>query len=220
MDATRPPPIDELPSPPPPIVVEPPVVAEQTVPPPRSDGTIEQAAAAELAAASIWAQPAVDLPSAEPPVPDDPAGTAVLPEMIAPESEVPTATGPVPTWAFPSLTQSRPLPPPAPSVGDLTLDPASLRRKVTIRSGSASLTVDETTLVVRQWLRKRPIAWPTVHGFEPRFDGDPAAGALGWLVAVTDSGPIDLPATKRSAADLRYVHALLDAYRQRARQQR
>ncbi|MDT4918371.1 MAG: hypothetical protein QOH89_3071, partial [Pseudonocardiales bacterium] len=33
---------------------------------------------------------------------------------------------------------------------------------------------------------------------------------------LTRNGPLDLPATNRSMADLRYLHALLDAYRQRA----
>jgi hypothetical protein len=36
------------------------------------------------------------------------------------------------------------------------------------------------------------------------------------LVALTRNGPVDLPATKRSTADLRHLHALLDAYAQRA----
>ncbi len=178
---------------------------------PGRDRAIEPPAAAEMAAASIWAQSPID------PTPVDPSGAySLLPEHGS-ESEVPTATGPVPTWAFPAHSQSRPVPPSAPPVGDLTLDPAWLRRKVTIRSGPASVTVDETSLVARRWLRKSEIAWSTVRGFEPRFDGDPANGALGRLVAITDSGPVELPATKRSAADLRYVHALLEAYRQRAR---
>ena len=135
------------------------------------------------------------------------------------ESEVPTATGPVPTWAFRPAPQSE-SPPASVPVGDLTLDPESLRRRMTIRSGGAALTVDETKLVLRHWLRKTEIQWPAIHGFEPRFDGVSASGSGGRLVALTNDGPVELPATKRSMADLRYLHALLDAYRQRALSER
>ncbi len=121
--------------------------------------------------------------------------------------------GAVPTWAFRAPSPS-PAAVSAPAfVGDLSLDPMSLRRRSTIRSGMSALAVDETQLVLRTWWRRTEIRWTDVRGFEPRFD---ASGAGGRLVAVTVSGPVELPATKRSVADLRYLHALLDAYRQRA----
>jgi homeobox protein ESX1 len=124
-------------------------------------------------------------------------------------------TGPVPTWAFraPSPTSTAAAAPAL--VGELTLDPMSLRRRVTIRAGASSLTVDESKLLMRAWWRRSEISWSDVQGFEPRFDGASASGG-GRLVALTHSGPRELPATKRSLADLRYLHALLDAYRQRA----
>jgi hypothetical protein len=124
--------------------------------------------------------------------------------------------GPVPTWAFraPSTT---PAPVTAPAfVGDLSLDPMSLRRRATIRSGTSSLTVDETRLVQRVWWRRSELGWADVLGFEPRFEGPEGSGRGGRLVALTNTGPVELVATRRPTADLRYLHALLDAYRQRA----
>ncbi len=155
--------------------------------------------------------------TAPPPPPPGPstAGEESGRYPVTPESEVPTATGPVPTWVFGMQQQAQQAYAP-PSVGDLTLDPASLRRKVTVRSGGASLTIDETKLVLRHWLRKSELAWSSIRGFEPRLEGIDAAGSGGSLVAITNSGPVQLPATRRSMADLRYLHALLDAYRQRA----
>jgi hypothetical protein len=91
----------------------------------------------------------------------------------------------------------------------------SLRRRVTIRSGASALVVDDERLLLRVWWRRSEIPWADVLGFEPRFEGVSASGSGGRLVALTRGGPVDLPATKRSMADLRYVHALLDAYRQR-----
>ena len=99
--------------------------------------------------------------------------------------------------------------------GELTLDPMSLRRKVTLRSGAASLVADDSGLVLRKGLRRSEIAWSQIAGFEPRSES--AGSSEGWLVAVTPTGPVELPATRRAVGDLRYVLALLDAYRQRAR---
>jgi hypothetical protein len=123
-------------------------------------------------------------------------------------------SGPVPTWGFRA-------PSPTPGVAgtafaDLTLDPMSLRRRATIRSGAAALSVDDTRLVLRSWWKRTEIPWSEIRGFEPRFEGTSASGSSGRLVAITDNGPQELPATKRSLADLRYLAALLDAYRQRA----
>jgi hypothetical protein len=136
-----------------------------------------------------------------------------IPPTFAADAEQPA--GAVPTWAFraPSPTPTAVASPAF--VGDLSLDPMSLRRRVTIRAGASGLTVDEVGLGLRTWWRRTQVPWTDVHGFEPRFD-DPS-GTGGRLVALTGSGPLDLPATKRSGADLRYLHALLEAYRQRAR---
>ncbi len=126
------------------------------------------------------------------------------------------STGPVPTWAFRAPPEHQPGAGRPVSVGDLTIDPASLRRRVTIRSAAASMTVDESKLVLRSWLRRSEIQWADVHAFEPRFDGEPGTAQVGSLVALTSRGPVELPATRRSVGELRYVHALLDAYRVRA----
>src|SRR6476659_2565908 len=126
------------------------------------------------------------------------------------------STGPVPTWAFRAPVEQPPGTARPVSVGDLTLDPASLRRRVTIRSAPASMTVDETKLVLRSGLRRTEIQWHDVHAFEPRFDGEPGTAEVGSLVALTRHGPVELPATRHSIGELRYVHALLDAYRLRA----
>jgi serine/threonine protein kinase len=145
---------------------------------------------------------------------DDPLQYPIRP-AAGEEGAAETRSGPVPTWAFraPSPTPRAATSPAF--VGDLSLDPASLRRRVTLRSGPSALIVDESKLVLRSWWRRRnEIAWSDVHGFEPRFDG--ANVTTGRLVALTRTGPVELPATKRSSADLRYLHALLDAYRQRA----
>jgi hypothetical protein len=122
--------------------------------------------------------------------------------------------GPVPTWAVRARSPSpRPLDARG-SAGELTLDPMSLRRRVTIRSGPSSLSADEAKLVLRSWWRRTEIPWAEIDGFEPRFDAVNASG--GRLVALTSAGPRELPATKRPAADLRNLAALLEAYRQRA----
>jgi hypothetical protein len=101
-------------------------------------------------------------------------------------------------------------------VSDLSLDPMSLRRRVTIRSGVSALSMDDSGLVLRVWWRRQELSWNDINGFEPRFDDGDTAPRGGRLVALTSGGPVDLPASKRSMADLRYLHALLDAYRRRA----
>jgi serine/threonine-protein kinase PknK len=148
------------------------------------------------------APPTAPGPARQYPIP--PAAAGAAPEPMR---------APVPTWAHrapaPEAGEAA-----APQfVGDLSLDPMALRRRVTLRAGRAALVVDESGLVLRRRWRRRQIGWPDLLGFEPRFDGGAGGGRL---VAVTNSGPVELPATKREMADLRYVHALLDAYRQRA----
>jgi hypothetical protein len=121
----------------------------------------------------------------------------------------------VPIWAV-----RRPAPAPsaasAPeSTGDLPLDPMALRRRVTVRAGGSTLTVDDHGLLLRPWWRRRiQIPWSEVDGFELRRSGSRARA--GRLVVRTGRARVPLPATRRSAADLRQLHALLDAYRRRA----
>jgi serine/threonine protein kinase len=183
-DETAPPPSNETVLPP----------SNETVPSP-AELTYE-----DLPPNSLWVPPAVG-DSSPHPVPD-----------FAQSVEMPTATGPVPTWVFRAPNAS-PGPGMDQPVGDLTLDPASLRHKVTIRSGATSLTIDEGRLVSRRWFSRTEIRWPSVHGFETCFD---QGSGNGYLVVHTDRGPVELSATRGSSADLRYVQALLAAYRQRA----
>jgi hypothetical protein len=106
---------------------------------------------------------------------------------------------------------------PARFVGDLAIDPRSLRPKLTVRAGLSSLTVDDRRLTLRTRLRRERLPWSMVHGFEPRFPGDDTGPtARGVLFALTPAGGIELPGTRRPGGTLRHVHALLDAYRVRA----
>ena len=156
-------------------------------------------------------EPTVRVPIPVPSPPPAASQYPIPPAVAAPEP----AVEPVPTWAsrarVPAALGASPQ-----LVGDLSLDPMTLRRRVTLRSGRATLIADESGLTVRRWWRRREVPWPDVLGFEPRIDGGPEASD-GRLVAHTRTGPVDLPATTRPIADLRYVHALLDAYRERAR---
>ena len=119
---------------------------------------------------------------------------------------------PVPTWSFRAPTQPEPPEAERAAASDLALDPLSLRRRSTIRSGASAMTVHETGLSLRTWWHRSAIRWSDVRGFEARVDGSRS----GQLVVHTQSGPVELPATKRPAAELDYLHALLDAYRRRA----
>jgi hypothetical protein len=139
--------------------------------------------------------------------------------------EVPPPLPPVPTWASrarrPSPTPVAPTPPvapPAPPVealrGDLALDPLSLRRRATIRFGPTMLTVDESRIALRSWWRRRELLWSDVSGFERRMDGE--RRSTGRLVALTRTGPVQLPATRRRPGELDELKALLEAYHKRA----
>jgi hypothetical protein len=128
--------------------------------------------------------------------------------------------GAVPIWAVRQPTPPPPVASPQFS-SDRSLDPMSLRRKITIRSGASAVTVDERELRLRTWLRRTSIAWSDVHGFEAHVDPlgdryDEGAAGPGQLVALTTGGPVELPGTRRAMGELRHVHALLDAYRIRA----
>ncbi len=130
----------------------------------------------------------------------------------------PQSSAPVPNWSVraPAVT---PVPGAAlPRIGDSRLDPALLGRRMTLRSRGSSLRVDDTGIVLRVRLRRTEIAWTDISGFAPRFAGPGASD--GRLVALTAAGPLELPATRRPVGELRYLHALLDAYRQRAHPRR
>ena len=140
----------------------------------------------------------------------DPAPSYPIPPAAA--AADPSANA-VPMWTFRAQV------PPGPSaLTDLRLDPTTLRERVTIRAAGASLTVDAVRLVSRQWLKRHEIPWHDVLGLETRRDGDDPA-ADGVVLAITHQGPVELAATRGTAADLRYTHALLAAYRHRSRLQ-
>ena len=149
---------------------------------------------------------------AEPPSDVDPDRTRerrypAAPAAIPADQPPPAATA----WAF-----HGPSAPAQPArFSDLRLDPGSLSPSVTIRSGAARLVVDERRLRSRSWLRRTEMPWSEVLGVEARFASD-APGSAGRLVALTHTGPVELPATRRPPGELRYVQALLDAYRERA----
>jgi hypothetical protein len=189
-----------------------------------------------IAPAPVPADPSAPTPVAAATSPDTGTPSPELPEPGSRSGTEAPRPGPAPTYPIPPA-YPQPVPPPFPAepavptwahreparprpngvttFADYTIDPMSLRRRATIRAGASALSVDESKLVLRSWLKRTEIPWTEVEGFEPRFDSGPANGT-GRLVALTRSGPRDLPATKRDLADLRYLAALLDAYRQRA----
>jgi hypothetical protein len=168
------------------------------------------------------------------PVDPPPAAPPRAPEPVAPPVIEPAAAAPfaqashaystggdaqaVPVWAVRSPTPPVPDPFAGPQFSaDLSLDPMSLRRKATVRSGASSVQVDEDRLRLRTWFRRHEIPWSDILGFEAHYDSlDEVTSSTGHLVALTVDGPVELPGTVRSMGELRYVHALLDAYRIRA----
>jgi hypothetical protein len=173
------------------------------------------------AAPSWWAPlDAADYPVADEQYPKPPAVQSTethLPEFPAPPVGFPAPSSPagVPIWATRSPTPS---PTAAPQfVGDLSIDPTSLRPRLTVRSGTARLRVDDTALTLRTLFRKERLPWAQVNRFEQHFPtGDPGNATPGVLLAITPTGAVELPATKRTPGELRHLHALLDAYRVRA----
>jgi hypothetical protein len=125
----------------------------------------------------------------------------------------PSAAAPeVPTWAF---RRTAPIAVGPQFVGDLAIDPQSLRSRLTVRAGLSSLTVDDDYLTLRTGFRRHRIPWEDVHGFERQ---DAPGDERGQLSARTAAEPVPLPATARPVAELGYLHALLEAYRVRAQQ--
>jgi len=101
--------------------------------------------------------------------------------------------------------------------GEMVIDPMSLRPRLRLHAGLSALRVDERRLTLRVRTKRRRIPWTDVLGFESRaatVDDDGVQSAN--LVALTTRGTVDLPATGGSLAEVRYAHAMLDAYRIRA----
>ena len=93
----------------------------------------------------------------------------------------------------------------------------SLRRRLRLHAGLTALTIDDRCLTLRIRATRTRIPWTDVLGFEPRNEaGDDQAAPRGSLVVLTTLGPVELPATRGSLAEVRDAHAMLDAYRIRA----
>jgi serine/threonine-protein kinase PknK len=180
--------------------------------------------------------PAEEESQPPPVVTEDHPGTPAIPGDIAtePESQAaaeiapappdaqpvppPAVAAPVPVWAVRAPTAGgQPMPISPQFVGDLSLDPMSLRPRTTLRAGASAVTIDEHELRLRNWFKRSQIPWTDVQGFEAQLETlDSGPASTGQIVALTALGPVELGGTRRPLAELRYVHALLDAYRIRA----
>ncbi len=119
--------------------------------------------------------------------------------------------GAVPVWT------ARTFPVQPDALTEPAVDPSTLRPRLTVRSGTYRLTVDEDRLTMRRTLRTEYLAWTQISGFQQHFpSGDNSPQSHGVLVALTPTGAIELRATKRSGDELRRLHALLEAYRLRS----
>ncbi len=176
-------------------------------------------------------------PPATPPSPawPGPQWTDVVPAPVptATESQPPPdqVRYPIPPAAHPStpddnggfaqpasaLRMPRPTAWTPQSVSDLVIDPMSLRRRLRLHAGLTALTVDERRLTLRTRIKRTRIPWTDVLGFQPNYEPAGSEGITsGSVVALTTVGPVPLPATHGSVAEVRYAQAMLDAYRVRA----
>ena len=161
-------------------------------------------------------------PARRPDVPGRQVGQVGPADPVAPAAAVPSESNAVPVWAVRAPAPAPDFAPDGPQFSsDLSLDPTALRAKVTIRSGASSVQVDEHRLRLRTWLRRSSIDWSDVRGFqvqaetvEDGFEDRPTG--VGHLVAHTTAGPVVLAGTRRPMVELRYVQAVLEAYRIRA----
>lgn len=81
----------------------------------------------------------------------------------------------------------------------------------------SALSIDDRRLAMRIGIKRSRILWTDVLGFEPRVEAVDNEGVpSGSLIALTTTGAVELPATRGSLAEVRYAHAMLDAYRARA----
>jgi hypothetical protein len=128
----------------------------------------------------------------------------------------PSQAGPLGELAA-ALRMTRPAAPAPQFTGDRVIDPMSLRRRLRLRAGLATLTADDHWLTMRIRATRSRILWADIWGFEQRFTA-PGGQTVpnGSLVALTTLGPVGLPATRGSRAEVRHAHAVLDAYRIRA----
>jgi hypothetical protein len=102
-------------------------------------------------------------------------------------------------------------------VGDIAIDPMSLRPSMTLRAGLDSLKVDGEQLVIRSGMSRERVPWSDVTHFETYTEGDPTdVDARGYLILRTHHDAIDLPATRGSVTEVEHAHAVLEAYRLRA----
>lgn len=147
-------------------------------------------------------------PPAAPPAPSAAAPPARYP--IPPAAGVDTQRVPapaVPAWG----ARVAPEPPPAPAAARPARTPPVLR----VHSGLSRLRADEHGIRLRSGIGGTHIPWTQVSGFMPYFaEVQPSATSRGILVALTGSGPVELPATRQRAADLRELHDQLEARRQ------
>lgn len=192
-----------------------PVAPRVRVPPPAPPGPLAPPRA-----------PEPPRPPAPPPAPQPlgapgPLGAPESPPVQYPIPPAAAAAGDGPAEAdVPRWVARTAVPTPDPgAVGDLSLDPESLHRRCTVRSGLSALTVDDEYVTLRNGLRRIRLPWRDVLGFEAQLHQRDARGSSpsASLVALTVAGPVELPATRRPVAELRDLHALLDAYRFRAR---
>jgi hypothetical protein len=225
-----PPPADAVPSapPPPPIQVAPPpalqVASPPAVPPdpepPAASPAPPGEAPPQQTSPADWAAFAPPGPGGTPPTTSPRTSPTPSEAEIAPLPEPAAAdTGSVPVWAVRSpATASAPALPGPRFSSDLSMDPMSLHPRATLRAGASAVVVDDHQLRLRTWFKWSSLAWSDVLGFEAQLDDtDANAGPeRGRVVALTTSGPVELAGTRRQLGDLRYVHALLDAYRIRA----
>jgi hypothetical protein len=178
---------------------------------------VEPPAAAEPEAAEpVAAEPVAEAeptPAAEP-APEPPPFAQPPFEMPATEPTPPQSPA-VPVWAVRPPVSGAPLSTPQ-FVSDLSLEPMSLRPRATLRSGASAVTITEQQLRLRTWLKRSTVEWADVEGFEVQTDSESGPTVTGQIVALTTLGPVELPGTRRPLAELRYVHALLAAYRIRA----
>jgi hypothetical protein len=144
---------------------------------------------------------------AQPPESNYPIAPAALPS--APDEDVSQPAN--------ALRMARPKTGAPQSVGDLAIDPASLRQRLKLHAGGAALSVDDRRLSVRGGADRKHIPWTDVLGFEPHWEGAGPDGVMrGSIVVMTTTGPVPLLATRGSVAEVRYAQAMLDAYRARA----
>ncbi|HEY2272175.1 MAG TPA: protein kinase, partial [Jatrophihabitantaceae bacterium] len=158
----------------------------------------------------LGAEPPVEPPAESQPEPG-PQPEPEPPPVGAPAPQPP----PVPVWAVRPPVGAAP--PSTPQfVSDLSLEPMSLRPKATLRAGASSVAINERQLQLRTWFKRSSVEWADVEGFEVQVDSDSGAAQTGQIIALTTLGPVELPGTRRQLGELRYVHALLAAYRIRA----